>query len=528
MPTPPYFTLDAVSAATPDGRRLFDNLTLAFGRERTGLIGRNGAGKTTLLRLLTGEQHPAAGSIGRTGRVGLLRQSLQSPAGATVAELLDISLPLARLARIEAGEGGADDLAEADWTLPARVEAALADLGLAGLALDRAADTLSGGRLTRLSLAALTVTGPDVILLDEPTNNLDLEARALVADFLRRWKGGVVVVSHDRGLLRQMDRIVEISGLGVSVYGGGYDLYAARKAQEREAAERDLSVAVRDAARVEREAQHAREKKARRDAAGKRNAARGGAPKILLGAQKRRAEESAGREDRLADRLREASAGQLAEARARVERVRALAFSLPTTGLPPGKTVLAFDEVAFGYEADPVLSGLSMRIIGPERVAVIGPNGSGKTTLIRLAVGALEPASGRVTRSERMVLLDQKASVLRDAETILEGFRRLNPLATVNDAQAALARFLFRNTAAHQAVGSLSGGERLRAALACVLSGVEPPQLLILDEPANHLDLASVEAVEQALSGYDGALLVVSHDADFLQAIGIERVTVLS
>lgn len=523
MSIPPYFTLDAVSAATPDGRVLFDNLTLAFGRERTGLVGRNGAGKTTLLRLLTGEQRPSSGAIGRWGRVGSLRQTFQPAPGATVADLLDIAAPLARLARIEAGEGDEDDLADADWTLPARVDAALAEVGIGGVALDRPADALSGGQLTRIALAALSVGEPDVILLDEPTNNLDVEARALVADFLRRWKGGAVVVSHDRGLLRQMDRIVEISGLGVSVYGGGYDLYAERKALEREAAERDLSVAEREASRVEREAQRAREKKARRDAAGKRYAASGGAPKVLLGAQKRRAEESAGREDRLADRQRDASAEQLAEAGARVERVQTLAFYLPTTGLAAGKPVMTFDKVAFGYGPGSVLVGLSLRIIGPERVAVVGPNGSGKSTLIRLAIGALEPASGRVGRTARAVLLDQQAAVLRDDETILDGYRRLNPLATVNDAQAALARFLFRNTAAHQLVGSLSGGERLRAALACVLSGAQPPQLLILDEPTNHLDLPSIEAVEQALSGYDGALLVVSHDADFLQAIGIER-----
>jgi len=528
MSTLPYFTLDAVSAATPDGRALFDNLTLAFGRERTGLVGRNGAGKTTLLRLLTGELAPAAGWVGRSGRVGLLRQSLQPPAGATVADLLDIAAPLACLARIEAGEGDDTDLAEADWSLPTRLEAALADVGLAGLAPDRAADTLSGGQLTRLSLAALTITEPDVILLDEPTNNLDIAARALVADFLRRWKGGAVVVSHDRGLLRQMDRIVEISGLGVSVYGGGYDLYVERKALEREAAERELTVAERDAARIAREAQTAREKKARRDAAGKRYAASGSAPKILLGAQKRRAEESAGREDRLADRQRDASAEQLAEARRRVERTRALAFALPSARLPPGKTVLALEEVVFAYGAEPVLSGQSLRIAGPERVAVVGPNGSGKSTLLHLASGALQPTSGRVVRGARSVLLDQRAAVLRDDETILDGFRRLNPSATANDAQGALARFLFRNTAAHQLAGSLSGGERLRAALACVLSGAQPPQLLILDEPTNHLDLPSIEAVEQALAGYDGALLVVSHDADFLEAIGIERAIELS
>jgi len=519
----PCFTLDAVSAATPDGRVLFDNLSLAFGRERTGLVGRNGVGKTTLLRLLTGDQAPAAGAIGRAGRVGVLRQTLQPPPGATVADLLGAAEALAVLARIEAGGADDDDWADSDWGLPARIDDALIEVGLAGLEHGRAADTLSGGQLTRLSLAALLVAEPDVILLDEPTNNLDVEARAFVVAFLRGWKGGAVVVSHDRTLLREMDRIVELSALGARVYGGNYDLYAERKAQEREAAERDLSVAERETARVDREVQQEREKKARRDGAGKRAAQRGGAPKILLGAMKRRAEESSGKAERLADRLRDDAGEALDAARANVERVRALAFDLPSSGLAAGKTVLAFEDVAFGYGETPVIADLSLKIVGPERVAVVGPNGAGKTTLIRLAAGELQPSAGRVTRGARAVLLDQQTAILEGGETILEAFRRLNPGAGVNDAQAALARFLFRNTAAHQVVGSLSGGERLRAALACVLSGAEPPQLLILDEPTNHLDLQSIEAVEAALAGYDGALLVVSHDCDFLEAIGIDR-----
>ena len=461
--------------------------------------------------------------MGRRGRVGVLRQTLQPPPGAAVADLLGVTGALARLARLEAGEGSDDDFADADWTLPARLDEALAEVGLAGLETGRGADTLSGGQLTRLSLAALIVEAADVVLLDEPTNNLDAEARALVAGFLRRWKGGAVVVSHDRSLLREMDRIVELSGLGARIYGGGWDLYAERRAQEREAAERELAVAERDAARVDREVQRAREKKSRRDAAGARYAASGSAPKILLGGMKRRAEESAGKADRLAERQREDASASLVEAAANLERVRALAFDLPSSGLAEGKTVLVFEEVGFGYGEASILSEASLRIVGPERLAVTGPNGSGKTTLIRLAAGQLEPTAGRIVRGARSVLLDQRTAILEDGETILEAFRRINPEATANAAHAALARFLFRNAAAHQVVGSLSGGERLRAALACVLSGAEPPQLLILDEPTNHLDLSSIEAVEQALAGYDGALLVVSHDPDFLGAIGIER-----
>ena len=515
--------LDAVSAATPDGRVLFDNVTLAFGRERTGLVGRNGAGKSTLLRLLTGEQSPVSGRVSRTGRMGVLRQTLAPPPGATVADLLGVADALARLSRIEVGTADDEDFAEAEWGLPARIDDALIEVGLPGLAPDRPADSLSGGQLTRLALAALLVSEPDVILLDEPTNNLDAEARAFLMDFLRRWRGGAVVVSHDRALLREMDRIVELSGLGARVYGGNYDLYADRKAEERAAAERALGDAEREAGRIERDAQQARERKDRRDSAGRKYAASGSAPKILLGAMAERAENSGARGERLAERQRDAAAEALSAARARVERARRLAFALPSSDLAEGKTVLAFEDVAFGYGDAPLLSDLSQKIIGPERVAVVGPNGAGKTTLIRLAAGELAPTAGRIVRGARSVLLDQKTAVLRDEETILRAFQRLNPAASVNDAQAALARFLFRNTAAHQTVGSLSGGERLRAALACVLSSPEPPQLLVLDEPTNHLDLQSIEAVEAALAGYHGALLVVSHDPDFLGAIGIER-----
>jgi ATPase subunit of ABC transporter with duplicated ATPase domains len=519
----PFVTLESVSAATPDGRALFDNLSLSFGPERTGLVGRNGVGKSTLLRIIAGEQAPSAGSVARTGQISVLRQALQPPPGALLSDLLGVRVGLERLGRIERGEGSEQDLGDADWLLPERVRDGLEVVGLADIELERPAAALSGGQMTRAGLAALLITPPDLMLLDEPTNNLDADARAFVAKVLGDWPGGAVVVSHDRALLRQMDRIVELSSLGAKVYGGNWDLYAERQAEERAAAARDLATAERDSKRVEREAQASRERQARRDAAGRKFAAKRSEPKILLGAMARRAEESGARGERLAERKREAASEARSEAAARVERVRALGFELPSAGLAAGKTVAAFEDVGFGYGDDPILTGISFRIIGPERVAVTGPNGSGKTTLIRLAAGELQPSSGRVLRGAPAVLLDQQTAVLNDGETVIENFQRLNPHATVNDAYAALARFLFRNTAAHQLAGSLSGGERLRAALACVLSSEPAPQLLILDEPTNHLDLASIEAVEGALAAYDGALLVVSHDADFLAAVGIDR-----
>jgi ATPase subunit of ABC transporter with duplicated ATPase domains len=519
----PFITLDSLSFSAPDGRSLFDNLTLAFADERTGLVGRNGAGKTSLLRLIAGELIPAAGAVTVRGRLGWLRQALAPPPGATVADLMGVAKGLARLRRIEAGEAAEADLAEADWTLEARLAQALADVDLPGLDLDRPANALSGGQVTRAALAGLVAQGPDVLILDEPTNNLDTAARGLVAEVLGGWPGGAIVVSHDRALLRRMDRIVELSGLGAQVYGGDYDLYAERKGQAEAAAARDLAEAERVQARVAREAQAASERKARRDSAGRRGRFKAGQSKLLLDAQAQRAEASGARQARLSARLQAEAAEALNEAQARIERVRRLAFDLPPTGLAAGKTVLAFEHVRFGWPGPRVLSDVCLRVVGPERVAVAGGNGRGKTTLLKLAAGALQPTAGRIVRGAEAAFLDQQTALLREDETLVEAFRRLNPDATPNAARAALARFLFRNVAADKPVAALSGGERLRAGLACVLMAARPPQLLILDEPTNHLDLDSIEAVEQALAGYDGALLVASHDRDFLAAIGVER-----
>ena len=513
-----------LSYRTADGRLLFDKLSLAFGAERTGLVGRNGAGKTTLLRLIAGELEPHAGRAALGGRAGLLRQALAPPPGASVAEVMGLAAPLQRVRRIVAGAGDADDLAEADWTLEERLDAALSQVGLAGLDPAGPADSLSGGQLTRAALAGLMAQAPDLLLLDEPTNNLDAEARALVAGALQAWRGGAVVVSHDRALLRRMDRIVELGPLGARVYGGGYDLYLERKAEEAEAARRELETAEAAAGRVELQVQTARERKARRDGAGKRARAKGDAPKILLDAKAERAERSTGRLNRLAERQRLEAAAALEQARGRVERADSLAVQAPSCGLPLGKTVLVLEDVGFAWPGrPPLLEGLDLRITGPERVAVCGPNGSGKSTLLKLVLGALEPTRGRVARGARALQLDQRTALLKDGESLVDNFRRLNPGATANTAHAPLARFLFRAAAALRPAGELSGGERLRAALACALCAPEPPQLLVLDEPTNHLDLASIEAVEAALQGYDGALLVVSHDEGFLEALGIGR-----
>jgi ATPase subunit of ABC transporter with duplicated ATPase domains len=520
---PASITLSNLAWSTPDGRPLFTDLDLNFGAERAGLVGRNGVGKTTLLRLVAGELRPHAGQVSVQGRVAVLRQAVQVGPEETLSDLFGVREALAVLRRAEDGLASAEDLAAADWTLEARIASALGRVGLgAGPATLLAA--LSGGQRTRAALAALIFAEPDFLILDEPTNNLDRAGRAAVAELLADWRGGAVVVSHDRELLETMDAIVELTSLGATRYGGAWSHYRERKALELTAARQDLAEAERRIADLAQSAQAAAERKARKDGAGKRKAARGDQPRILLGAMKQRSEGTGGEQARLAERRGEQALAEAAAARGRIEVLQPFSVMPPSARLPAQKEVLRLEAVTAGHEPGrPVIRDLSFSMTGPERVAVTGPNGAGKTTLLALVAGRLAPWRGRVRTLTPFALMDQRVSLLDPALSVRDNFRRLNGHADENACRAALARFMFRADAALQSAGALSGGQLLRAALACVLGGAEPPQLLILDEPTNHLDLDSIEAVEAGLRAYDGALLVVSHDETFLQGVGISR-----
>ena len=519
---PATITIQNLGWSTPDGHDLFSHLDLSFGPERTGLVGRNGVGKTTLLRLVAGEVAPQVGTVSTDGRLAVLRQSVRPGADDTIADLFGVRDGLALLARAEAGRASTEGLARADWTLESRMAAALGELGLDVTAQTRLL-SLSGGQATRAALAALIFAAPDFLLLDEPTNNLDRDGRDAVVGLLARWKAGAIVISHDRELLDGMDAIVELTSLGATRYGGNWSIYRERKAIELAAAKHDLADAERRVDEVRRSTQVAAERQARRDSAGKRMAKKGGIPKIILGGMRENAQNTGAAGRRLAERQGRQAEEAAGLARQKIEVLRPLTVDLPSTGLASGKTVLRLDEVTAGYNPGrPMIRNLSLHLTGPERIAVTGPNGSGKTTLLSVVTGSLLPLSGAVEVATRFALLDQRVSLLDPALSIADNFARLNPGADMTTCRAALARFMFRADAALQRVGTLSGGQMLRAGLAAVL-GATPPPLLILDEPTNHLDIDAIEAVEAGLRAYDGALLVVSHDEAFLEAIGITR-----
>ncbi|ACM31163.1 ABC-F family ATP-binding cassette domain-containing protein [Rhizobium rhizogenes] len=502
---------------------LLKDINLTFGAERTGLVGRNGVGKSSLLKLICGELLPHSGTVLVNGSVGFLRQIVQIESQLTVADLFGVASALATLNRIERGDANDDDFALADWTLESRIASSLADLKL-DVAMNTPLVSLSGGQRTRAALAALIFDKPSFVLLDEPTNNLDGEGRNAVIDFLSHWRSGAIVVSHDRDLLDTMDAVVELTSLGSTRYGGNWSYYQERKAVELSASKRELNEAERRLIDVDRASQAAAERKTRKDNAGKSKRAKGDAPNAALNSMRDRSEKTGAENARLAERRRNQAQADVVAARERIEVLQPFAVALASTQLPANKTVLALELVSAGYDPlCPVVQDLSLKIVGPERIAIIGPNGSGKSTILSVIGGGLKPSSGIVKVFTPFAMLDQRMSLLDPSATIRDNFRRINVDADENVCRAALARFKFRADAALLLVSSLSGGQMIRAGLACVLGGKHPPPLLILDEPTNHLDVESVETVERGLCAYDGALLVVSHDARFLDAIGVNR-----
>ncbi len=521
---------DALTYTLPTGRELFSDLTLGLGEERVALVGRNGTGKSTLARLLAGELEPTGGAIVRHGRVAYLAQAAARHDDARVATLLGIDEPLAALDRLLAGTGTPHDVEVVGdrWDLRERAALALGRVGLEHLALDRSTAGLSGGEFTRLALAGLLLRDPDYLILDEPTNHLDAGSRNALLDVIASWERGVLVVSHDRALLRRVDRIVELSTLGAVSYGGNYDFYRQQRALEEEAAVRELESARAELKRVERHEREVRERQARREAKGKRDRETANQSRLLLNLMRETSQATAGRLGAQQERVKDEGRARLAAARERVEERALLTFALPPSGLHARRRVIELEGVSFAHPgaSAPIVRDTSLSIVGPERIAIRGPNGSGKTTLLDLLAGTLAPQQGERRLgidASAVAMLGQHVHWPAPERSLLDNVQLVNASLDAAQARQLLASFLFRGDAALRPAAVLSGGEAIRAALACALFSEHAPQLLLLDEPTNHLDLDSLEAVERALRGYDGALVVISHDDDFIAAIGATR-----
>ncbi|MFJ6532564.1 ABC-F family ATP-binding cassette domain-containing protein [Microbacterium sp. NPDC091662] len=533
--------LDRLTFTWPDGSVALDGVSGAFGSGRTGLVGRNGAGKSTLLRLMAGELEPTSGIVSTSGEVAYLPQQLTLDVDRRVAELLGVSESLDAVRAISAGDVDPAhfDAVGDDWDIEARAEASLAEAGLAPEFLDRRVGELSGGEAVLVAIAGIRLRRAPITLLDEPTNNLDRDARATLAAMIRAWKGTLIVVSHDLSLLELMDDTAELYAQTLSVFGGPYSEWRTWLDAEQDAAKQAEVTAAQVLRKEKRQRIEAEVKLAHRSRTAKKAEIEKRVPKIVAHGRKMAAEVSAGKLRTEVGAKEDAARSVLDEAGRRVRSDASMKIELPDPQVSRSRRIATVGD----HERAWVIQG-------PERVALIGRNGAGKTTLLERLVAtgvhnsgeatSIEPQGQEEGGSEMEVrscarpplhaeahtdligYLPQRVDGLDEERSVFENIAAAAPHVPEKELRNRLARFLIRGATAERPVAALSGGERFRVALAKLLLADPAPHLVVLDEPTNNLDLDTVDQLVDALRAYRGAVLVVSHDDAFLRRLDLD------
>ncbi|WP_223622268.1 ABC-F family ATP-binding cassette domain-containing protein [Microbacterium sp. EST19A] len=510
--------LDRLTFTWPDGSTALDGLSGAFGSGRTGLVGRNGAGKSTLLRLMAGELEPTSGFVAASGEVAYLPQQLTLDVDRRVAELLGVSEALDAVRAISAGDvdPAQFDAVGDDWDIEARAEASLAEAGLAPDFLDRTVGALSGGEAVLVAIAGIRLRRAPITLLDEPTNNLDRDARAKLGAMVQAWKGTLIVVSHDLSLLELMDDTAELYAQTLSVFGGPYSEWRAWLDAEQDAAKQAEATAAQAFRKEKRQRIEAEIKLSHRARTARKAELEKRVPKIIAHGRRMEAEVSAGKLRTEVGAKEDAARASLDEAGRRVRSDASMKIELPDPQVSRSRRIamLGDDERAWVLQ-------------GPERVALVGRNGAGKTTLLeRLVRGSSGPTVGSTLVAEaltdRIGYLPQRIDGLDAERSVFENIADAAPQVPEKELRNRLARFLIRGATADRPVSALSGGERFRVALAKLLLSDPPPHLVVLDEPTNNLDIDTVDQLVEALRAYRGAVLVVSHDDAFLARLDLD------
>lgn len=514
----PAFVLHQVTCQFATGQTLFGPLSVSLEPSLCGLVGRNGVGKTRLLRLLAGLDSPAGGHIERAAAVTWVAQQPTLTPETTLATLLGYASVFAALSRLEQGQGLADDfdLLDGHWDLTDRLSLAFREADLPPFSADRPAFSLSGGERMKALLCGAFVSGTDYLLLDEPTNHLDRQGREWLYHQLESWQGGALIASHDRELLTRMPRIIELTPTVLRSYGGNYDEYQRQRMAEQQAARAALEHAVTDRRRTRARMQKEHDAAQRRSAQTLRTVDTLNIASFERVKYKGAAKERPGALRRQHREQNSSLNAAVQQARERIEDDNPVMFTLPGSEVAAGKQVLVVESLQLDHAP---AAPLNWRIDGPMRIALKGPNGCGKTTLLKTLLGLEQAASGYVRLSVSAAYLDQHLTQLDLSLSVMAHLSLEDTPLDEGLLRTRLAQLQLGADKVTLPLSALSGGERLKAALACVLWRREPAQLLLLDEPTNHLDLASTQAIESALAAFPGAMLVVSHDEAFLQGL---------
>lgn len=534
-----HIRLNNISYSHADKEKLFSKLSFAISDNKTALIGDNGTGKTTLLRIISGEIQPDEGTVVREGSLAYFPQDFSIYNNKTVAEVLSVKEKLLSLEKILAGNSTEADyeILNDEWDLKERIAEIFSEAKLEGIDLERKFDTLSGGEKSRLLFASLLLNKPDFALLDEPTNHLDYESRNILYDLIKKYKRGLLVVSHDRELLNLMKEIIELCRKGIKTYGGNFEFYKEQKRIETEAAQNTYDALNLQYTKSVKEKYAALEKQAKRSAAGKKKLESGSIPRI---AKKKLQDNSMKTLSRLKNshsQKTEEIKNKLSQAKEKLENANSIIIDTASSHIPAKKKILDVTDLNFEFPMSENYlwkENINFSISGNERWSISGINGSGKTVLLKLITGELKPSKGIINLySSNIAFLDQNVDILERELTVYENLKKYSDKNSVtkipeHELRIKLARFLFRGEDAFKKAKYLSGGEKMRAGIACILASGNVPELLILDEPSNNLDLKSLEELTSAINQYNGALLIVSHDKQFLNELKIEKELIIS
>jgi ATPase subunit of ABC transporter with duplicated ATPase domains len=521
--------LQDITYTHPNKDVLFSNIHLAVNKhDKIALIGNNGSGKSTLLKLIAGVLQPSAGLIKADTTPYYVPQIFGQFNDLTIAQALRIEDKLIILHEILGGHvtEGNLTLLNDDWTIEERCREALQYWHLNDLNLAQKMGTLSGGQKTKVFLAGISIHQPDTVLFDEPSNHLDIAGRQLLYNFIESRSCTMILVSHDRTLLNLLDKVYELSKRGITVYGGNYEFYKEQKEIESNALNEDVrskGKALRKAREIERETM---ERQQKLDARGKKKQEKAGVPTIMMNTMRNNAEKSTARiKDVHAEKLGTISA-ELNELRKELPDVDKMRFGFDHSTLHKGKILITAKNINYGY-GERLLwkQALDFEITSGERVALKGLNGSGKTTMIKIMLGEIEPIIGTVYRANnKSVYIDQDYSLIDNQLNVYEQAQRFDSSALQeHEVKIRLTRFLFTKDEWDKSCSALSGGEKMRLVLCCLTISNQAPDMIILDEPTNNLDIQNIDILTTAINKYEGTLIVVSHDQYFLEQVHVVR-----
>lgn len=563
-------SIQQISYIHPDKEVLFSDLNFAISKgQKLGLVGNNGCGKSTLLQIIAGQLSPSSGVIVRPDDLYYIPQHFGQYDSLTIAQALRIERKQQALHAILSGDASNENFVVLDdnWNIEERSIAALDLWGLGQFTLSYPMNLLSGGEKTRVFLAGMDIHRPPVILMDEPTNHLDSSGRQRLYDWVEKCHSTLLIVSHDRTLLNLLPEICELEKHQINYYGGNYEFYKEQKTLMQEALQQRIEEkekALRIAHKVARETAERRDKQ---NVRGEKNHIKKGVPRIVLNALQGKSEKSTSKLNSTHQEKAEKLRDERNQLRSSLSPTATLKTDFNSSSLHTGKILVTAKEINFGYHPNSINSHIQMnneanladtgnhpspdsndiqdnsdfkqqlwqtpisfQLKSGDRLRIEGANGSGKTTLLKLITGQFQPQEGNLTRMEfTYVYLNQEYSIIDNRNSILEqAYAFNNRNLPEHEIKTILNRYLFPASEWDKSCRKLSGGEKMRLAFCCLMISNNTPDMFILDEPTNNLDIQSIEIITATIKNYTGTVIVISHDDYFIQEIGIEQRILLS